>query len=87
MKNECDKSVNSVIENIEIQKKHILVSHEIVKLCRYDRNCERNLCMFKHSKKEDEPEHDESDFISDAVETISVSGVDEEDLGDDDEMD
>ena len=47
--------------------------------------------MFKHSKKEydteHDPEHDETDCIIDAVETISLSGVNEEDLVDDDEND
>ena len=47
--------------------------------------------MFKHSKKEydteHDPEHDETDCIIDAVETISLSGVNEEDLVDEDEMD
>ena len=43
--------------------------------------------MFKHSKKVDEPKHEESALIIDAVETISVSVVDEEDLEDDEEID
>ena len=106
---QCDKT----FKYLDIKKKHILVSHENVKLychffnnqktcpfddaciflhedaklCRYDRMCERNFCMFKHSKKVDEPEHDKSELIIDAVETISESGVDEEDLVDDEEMD
>ena len=69
----CDRT----FKYLDIKKKHILVSHEGVKLychffnnektcpydesciflhedaklCRYDRNCERNLCMFKHQSK------------------------------------
>ena len=41
----------------------------------------------KHSKKVDEPKHEESALIIDAVETISISVVDDEDLGDNEEID
>ena len=53
--------------------------HEDAEICRYDRMCECTLFMYKHSKKVDEPKNDESALIIDAVETISVSVVDEED--------
>ena len=49
--------------------------------------CERTLCMFKHSKQVDEHRHGESAGIIDAVETISISVVDEEELVDDEEID
>ena len=41
----------------------------------------------KHSKKVDEPKHEESALIIDAVETISISVVDEENLVDNEEID
>ena len=40
--------------------------------------CERNFCMFKHGKKNEEPEHIEPDQMIDAIENISAPGVDEE---------
>ena len=90
----------------DIKKKHVLVSHENVKLychfynnektcpfdesciflhedakiCRYDEMCERNLCMFKHRKKIGVPGPSEPVDIIDAIENISESVVDEEDV-------
>ena len=48
--------------------------HEDAKFCKYDGMCERNLCMFKHGKKNEEPEPDKID----AFEKISASAVDGE---------
>ena len=72
----CEKCEKS-FANSDIQKKHVLITPENVKLychffnnektcpfadkciflhkdskfCRYDEMCERDLCMFKHKKK------------------------------------
>ena len=77
----CDKT----FVNLDIKKKHVLISHENMKLfchfynnqktcpfddkciflhedskfCRFDLMCERDLCMYKHRKK-DEPEKNEA---------------------------
>ena len=81
---QCEKSFT----NSDIKKKHVLITHENVKLychffnngktcpfadkciflhkdskfCRYDDLCERDLCMFKHRKK-NEPLSEENIII------------------------
>ena len=54
--------------------------HKDATFCKYDGMCERNFCMFKHRKKIEEHDHIEPDEIIDAIENISVSVVDEEDV-------
>ena len=97
---QCEKS----FKYLDLKKKHILISHENVKLychffnndktcpfdetciflhedarfCKYDGICERNFCMFKHGKNNEEPEHTEPDQKIDAIENIGASGFDEE---------
>ena len=48
--------------------------HEVSKVCRYSKNCERDMCMFRHPKEDDtETKNDET------VEQSEILDVDDED--------
>ena len=49
--------------------------HEDSKPCKYDKLCERDLCMFKHGKREEQPENVlENIDVIDILEAESVCG-------------
>ena len=38
-----------------------MFAHEISDMCKLDKNCTRNLCSYRHTTNEDEPNDQESD--------------------------
>ena len=104
----CEKCEKTFV-NLDIKKKHVLISHENVRLychfynndktcpfddkciflhqdskfCRYDELCERDFCMFKHIKKNEngcdyqEEENDIIEIRSDFGEDDQEDDIDE----------
>ena len=69
----------------------IIAGNTDSKFCKYDQNCERDLCMFKHTKRKEQDgnveSNDECNEVIDIIDVESEGGeIDEENVNDTSEI-